>query len=165
MKQEELGKAMAFLKLCPLTQGLATRTLHMLNVELERCEHAADTCFYLQGQAASGLFIIQEGTVTVYRNKRPDEMIKPSGDLTPRPEQGAVLGSKPSAAAPAASDVKPAEPTSEKVGSDTLLLSELAFLLFEVLPIEGLPHREPSLTTLCACARGGWTCPTRHKSW
>ena len=152
---------MAFLKLCPLTNGLATRTLHMLNVELERCEHAADSCFYLQGQAASGLFIIQQGMVTVYRNKRPEEMTKASsGDETPRPEQGVVLGSKAPAVAPASSDAKPGEPTSEKVGLDIRFLSELALfpLRYHAIGSDYL------LMTLCVCVRGVWPCPTRHKS-
>lgn len=112
--------AMAFLKKCPLTQGLATRTLHMLNVELERGEQASDSCFYLEGQAASGLYIIQEGTVKVYRNKRADELPGAKGPSSPRPQQGAMLGgSRPPSAAPAGTSAAAAsDATQEKQTSE-----------------------------------------------
>lgn len=104
---------MAFLRRCPLLSGLSAKTMHMVNFELQACQQSNGYCFYMEGQPASGLYIVQEGTVKVYRDRQQEAKPKPAETATPRPERGARLG-KP-AAAPPKNEPKPSASDPEKV--------------------------------------------------
>jgi CRP-like cAMP-binding protein len=75
--------------------GVTQRSLQAVNFELQACEQSSGYCFFMQGAQASGIFIIQEGRVKVFKPRTVPEVLVKKGETTL--PAGTVFGLPPAA--------------------------------------------------------------------